>query len=1527
MDYSKIIGKDDGQRLSFEELVCQLARRDRPESAKEFRRIEGSGGDGGIESYWLLQEGSEIGYQAKYYLRSREVDWGKIDESVEQALKSHPELKQYVIAIPCDLTDRSGALGAGKKGWEHWNTHKLAWEALCAQSGIPTVEFVPWTASDLTDKLLHPTAEGLRRFWFGELEMSGQWFHKNVELAVKSLDERYHPEDHVEVGIESLFKVLLRDEEVITELKSAFFTIAKTARFNHFIKNDSDASLIAGIQRVEQEASKVAAFGRRFGSDSWGAWPIVDCVAALSDASNSVHELKAWAWQNMPKSESRREYSSSDMNYLSHKLDELSNALYGLSSKLEGKFYSAEQNRFALLTGKAGTGKSHTLGSVAQKAISDGHPVVLLLGQQLGSQGFWRQATEILGLGTVEPEIFLQAMSSAAEAAQKRGLILIDAINEGAGAQLWRNELPALIARVNAYENLVLVVTCRTEYTPYVVPPKVMETTVAFSIRGFVTNEEQSRAAKIYLHKRGISQPDTPWLSAEFVNPLFLRSACVALARDGCKQFPKGLHGTKQVFAFYIRSVARNLGVGRDGSEDLVAPTTAAISAIARSMATERRDYVVLADAVRISAEVFSNFSSPPSKTWFDVLQKNGIFRLDPPPRRLEIDPFAPVEDIVRFSFQRLQDHLMADALLKGVTDPELELENGVLSFILDGDRFKWEWAGLAEALSIQIPERFGSELLDALPRDIDIWINEDSVRGAFLESLRWRGANAFTERTWQIYQAILDVDDSQLYVLIELCANVDHPWNAELLHDILINKMMPERDASWTVKINDFDMADGSTIRRLLDWCLTSQTEKTDRHVQLLCGLAVTWLTASSHREIRDKATKALSALLFSKVKLYGELCKRFAGLDDLYVMERLHGAAYGACCIDPSPMRLEHYAPVAYRMVFSEQCAPLSIMLRDYASGIIELAAHYRCLPTEVDLGACRPPYKSQPVQLTVSQALLDDVATKAGGDEIKRSCTGGISEFADEIKHRVSSFSSVALTSQMPHTQSEMNERFDTEVIAPYPDRQEIVDAISALQFNPFRFLLRPFEILEELDELDELEEAEGVDAVEEFEEVEGVEAVEEFEELEAHDHSEELQQLEKRLVDLLDVDEKRRFTDEFRWCIVRSEKYPRTLEGVDMEAAKRWVAKRAYDFGWTEERFPSDSSHRHSYSRERPLCERIGAKYEWLALDELLCRLADSNWLSEARVDGTRDYRSSIDLGFHRDIDPTVLQGLSDAGSDSVDISPIVLEEISEDCLQQWPFKLDPSLGMRSLVGRTDKAGEKWLVLYEHRSVTNRYDDGESREHGLRQQEWRFLMPVVVRKKDQKQLIRFLSNQRSLDVSRWSGRSCTDDGYLLEAPWRFTWDQLMWTPASFHNQGELEVAFPSVKYHWESHLDASLPEGASAHLPAPWLANQLSITPMLSDPRVYVDALGKPQLISSMGPDDGSHAFIRQDIFERMLKEKGLACVWTFVAERGVWPGGGNSHAAWRRSEGVVWFERGRPKMESWKEDHCNGTKDE
>lgn len=148
MDYSRIRGMESGQRLAFEELICQLARRERPAADAEFRRIEGAGGDGGIEAYWLLNDGSEIGYQAKYYTKSRDISWANIDDSVVTALKTHPELTKYVVALPCDLTDKTGKQGRGNTGWGAWNARKAKWAELVAPGKC--VEFIVWTASDIT---------------------------------------------------------------------------------------------------------------------------------------------------------------------------------------------------------------------------------------------------------------------------------------------------------------------------------------------------------------------------------------------------------------------------------------------------------------------------------------------------------------------------------------------------------------------------------------------------------------------------------------------------------------------------------------------------------------------------------------------------------------------------------------------------------------------------------------------------------------------------------------------------------------------------------------------------------------------------------------------------------------------------------------------------------------------------------------------------------------------------------------------------------------------------------------------------------------------------------------------------------------------------------------------------------------------------------------------------------------------------------------------------------------------------------
>jgi len=148
---------------------------------------------------------------------------------------------------------------------------------------------------------------------------------------------------------------------------------------------------------------------------------------------------------------------------------------------------------------------------------------------------------------------------------------------------------------------------------------------------------------------------------------------------------------------------------------------------------------------------------------------------------------------------------------------------------------------------------------------------------------------------------------------------------------------------------------------------------------------------------------------------------------------------------------------------------------------------------------------------------------------------------------------------------------------------------------------------------------------------------------------------------------------------------------------------------------------------------------------------------------------------------------------------------------------------------------------WVVLHEHRSVTERYEEKQRREHGSRQGQWRFLLPVVVQR-DEQQLLDYIRTTQKLDVDSWTARDFTNDGYLREAPWRSTWAQEQWSTYHFHDLGEIEVAYPCFRHYWEPHLDVSMPKGAHALIPAPWLAQRLNLKPHLDDATIYVDCSG-------------------------------------------------------------------------------------
>src|SRR5947207_1384835 len=85
----------------FEELAVQLFRAEY-ESKGEVRRVEGSGGDTGVEAFVLTSPNHEVGIQAKFFDKLNASQWTQIRKSIARAVAEHSKLKRYIVAVPLD---------------------------------------------------------------------------------------------------------------------------------------------------------------------------------------------------------------------------------------------------------------------------------------------------------------------------------------------------------------------------------------------------------------------------------------------------------------------------------------------------------------------------------------------------------------------------------------------------------------------------------------------------------------------------------------------------------------------------------------------------------------------------------------------------------------------------------------------------------------------------------------------------------------------------------------------------------------------------------------------------------------------------------------------------------------------------------------------------------------------------------------------------------------------------------------------------------------------------------------------------------------------------------------------------------------------------------------------------------------------------------------------------------------------------------------------------------------------------------
>ena len=348
------------------------------------------------------------------------------------------------------------------------------------------------------------------------------------------------------------------------------------------------------------------------------------------------------------------------------------------------------------------------------------------------------------------------------------------------------------------------------------------------------------------------------------------------------------------------------------------------------------------------------------------------------------------------------------------------------------------------------------------------------------------------------------------------------------------------------------------------------------------------------------------------------------------------------------------------------------------------------------------------------------------------------------------------------------------------------------------------------------------------------------------------------------------------------------------------AQRWICKRAHELGWTSTRFGAFDRRFPTHGRSDHRVERIGKKYQWLALHELVARMADNLAFVESRweYDASRrpEYKSAQQVGL-RDIDPSLL-----------------IARTHHDGWKEWertwwvPF--DPQLrpvgpheriawlhGEADLLNSSDlidlvapNTGRKWLAL-EGFSKWTGWGMGDGHRE-MQRDTWFRLRCFVVPRAHEEQIVNSLKNRLHLDGRSLPYIELPLQFYLGEYPWHpdvVGLDQQEWP---FPPESPLATVYPAVATYTreKSGYDYSVDRNIQVEVPAPWLADQMALRMKGGHSPVFVDSDGQTIFMDPSVLEPGpSAALVDRDAFLLALEQRELAAIWVIAGEKSAYGG--------------------------------------
>jgi hypothetical protein len=956
-NWTNIISLNGSQNDAFEELLCQLAKKEDIQNKKEFIKVGNP--DGGVECYVILDNGDEIGVQAKWFLSTpQETQWNQIEHSFETALQTHPKMVTYYVAIPQDRADPR--IPNRSSFMKKWNDKVDKWQKLAQDKYGREIEFIYWGTSDFITRLSEEKNAGLKSFFFGDIDLSDTWFKHQNELAIADLDKRYTPEINVELDILENFDALSRNDRFKNKIDSSYheFMVSYRNFLDHlYEKNESIESLVTPLTDKINALEVLYEQITFYGIEHIDFKQIKELLVKISDISYSLSDFldeinqKEIEEKKIKTSHGYRTSTKYDSNVRDFR-NYLSN-LYQFGGVINSRALMLSNNPFMILDGEAGIGKSHLLADIVNERIKENSNSIFLLGQQFREdKNPWSQIFDLLQL-KCDKEEFLGALNAKAELQNKRLIIFIDAINEGKGRNFWNDFLISFIESIKQYEWLGLVLSIRSSYFDLIVPKKIFETGLAIPITHLGFEGVEYNASKIFFENYNILQPSIPLLHPEFSNPLFLKLFCEGLNKKGLTRIPNGYEGITNIIKFFIEGIEEKLLKKYPNIKSLGLINKTINILIPKILENQTITYE---DSLStIIKEVTSKWGIAPE--FLDDLIVEGLFIKN----LFYKHDTKEYEEGIYFSYERFEDHLKVKYLFDNYLDkenPKKSFQEKLLSTFFEGNNLFFN-RGIIDAMCIQLPERSFVELIDVVEQN-------EKIIDSFFNSLVWRKVDSITPSVVNRIMKNIDNEHFQedIYkILFSTASNPNHPLNANLLFDYLSKFAMKDRDVFLIPLLNSIYMNyETNPIKRLIDWAWSDEDKSyiSDDSI-LLTSIALSWLLTSSNRQLRDYATKALISLLQNRVTVVLALLKKFENIDEPYIYERLFAVSFGVV------IRLENYdylkelGEYIYHTIFNKDEVYPHILLRDYARNTIDYIS-YLGIALDMDFDKTIPPYNSE-------------------------------------------------------------------------------------------------------------------------------------------------------------------------------------------------------------------------------------------------------------------------------------------------------------------------------------------------------------------------------------------------------------------------------------------------------------------------------------------------------------------------------------------------------------------------------------